>query len=798
MIDASPSPRPQSRQQQHHPVAVSSNKEGLDRMTPEDIEELFKRTDGVVAVVQQQEEHTGDDDEDDDEEPALTADETSFRVARLKDVLLDAQTAWDSGSEDLDRIAEKLGDGSRRSLWRLPIGESGLLDFFLGILPTPDLRPRLRTHALRLIGNSCADTDENRARVVEGGHVKSIIDLLQHDSLLPYVITVLYNVLVDYESAQLQASEAGLSHQLIDLLDGPRLEKARPLVGLICKILALLITQEPEARTGSPATPRVLLSIATDRQHAVEAEDFSALTSVALAYLTHETFQASNLASVPLLLDAFSMSHTTFDPSDIDDDPDAAAQLKQVRSAFVPVLADISALPGFVPTPAAQGTDQSQQQLLQSPVLKTLQGWLRGPPEQATLQSAACLALGNVARSDATCEALVADAAIHEPLIELLARCTGGSGGEAVGSAPPAPPNPQLTHAVISFLKNLAIPAANKPALGPLLEPGLLPRLWSTWGDTQPQSQFAAVSLGRLLLVGCPPNVGRLCKPLSGDDDDADADADADSRRTNLHVLLGLFGRSDVEPTKTEVARAAANVCRALHSAPVESVLSEEWEETTNTGTTTTATPEETRRANFYAAHAPSLPTALSLLLTQTRFPALRSEAWFVLALASRRSPAGARLARAVLDPNGACRALVEAITGRQDVSDGDDMLLAASSSPAGNGADATVEDVLSNSTGGGGAVAAAQQGQVGGVSSLGIEGLGLGDLQPRQVDPVARAGMARVDRENALCLVAELVRDGAGAEADVVDQGRRAVYERLLVTGGELILNSRGEGADA
>lgn len=674
---------------------------------------------------------------------------------------------------------------------------------------------------------------------MEGGNVNSIIDLLQHDSLLPFVITVLYNILVDYgekqtsvldqdaktqalthylDPAQLQASEAGLSQGLINLLKGPRLEKSRPLIGLICKILALLITQEPEARIGSPATPRVLLSIATDQEHAVEAEDFSALTSVALAYLTHETFQESNLASVPLLLDAFSMAHTTFDPADIDD-ADAAAQLKQVRSAFVPVLADISALPGFIPAPPAQGADQSQ--LLQHPVLQTLQGWLRGPPELATLQSAACLALGNVARSDATCETLVGGAAIHEPLIGLLARCTGGD--TAAAATTTSPPNPQLTHAVISFLKNLAIPAANKPALGRLLEPGLLPKLWSTWGDTQPQSQFAAVSLGRLLLVGCPPNVGRLCSPLSGHDTGAAAsDLHHHTRRTNLHELLGLFDRSDVEPTKTEVARAVANVCRTLHSAPVESVLSEEWEEeeweeaptptsssaegrggddntttqTTSATSTTTEDPSssfETRRANFYAAHDPSLPKALSLLLTQSRFPALRSEAWFVLALISRRSTSGARTARAALEPVGACRALVQAVTGRQDVTDGDDLLLAASSSSPSQNAE--VQDVLSNSTGPVVTAAQQQQGQVatlGGVSD-GMAGLGLGDLQPRQVDPVARAGMARVDRENALCLVAELVRDGAAAE---LGTERRAIYERLLVTGGELVLNSRGEGA--
>lgn len=570
------------------------------------------------------------------------------------------------------------------------------------------------------------------------------------------------------------------------------------MIGLICKILALLITQEPEARIGSPTTPRVLLSIATDQEHPVEVEDFSALTSVALAYLTHETFQASNLASVPQLLEAFFMAHTVFDPSDTDD-PDAAAQLKQVRTAFVPVLADISALPDFITVPA-QGAGQAQ--LLEHPVLKTLQGWLSGPPEHPTLQSAACLALGNVARSDATCETLVAGAAIHEPLIDLLARCTGS--GTATTTTTTSPHNPQLTHAVISFLKNLAIPAANKPALGRLLEPGLLPKLWSTWGDTQPQSQFAAVSLGRLLLVGCPPNVSTLCTPL-----DRDPEASDHTRRTSLHVLLGLFDRSDVEPTKTEVARAVANVCRTLHSAPVESVLSDEWEEappptsssaenhdsttqeaanhtTSATGTTTedpSSSPAETRRAHFYAAHHPSLPRALSLLLTQSRFPALRSEAWFVLALTSRRSPSGARVTSAALEPVGACRALVESVTGRRDISDGDDLLLAASSSGA---ADDTVEDVLSNSTGGGQEVAA-----VGGVS-LGMEGLGLGDLQPRQVDPAARAGMARVDRENALCLVAELVRDGAGE----LDQARKDIYERLLVTGGELVLNSRGEGA--
>lgn len=48
------------------------------------------------------------------------------------------------------------------------------------------------------MGNSCADTDENRARVVERGSLIAVIGRLKDESLIPFTIPVLYNVLVDY------------------------------------------------------------------------------------------------------------------------------------------------------------------------------------------------------------------------------------------------------------------------------------------------------------------------------------------------------------------------------------------------------------------------------------------------------------------------------------------------------------------------------------------------------------------------------------------------------------------------
>ena len=42
--------------------------------------------------------------------------------------------------------------------WRIPLGDSGILAFFLDLLKSHILKYNLKIHVLRLIGNSCADT----------------------------------------------------------------------------------------------------------------------------------------------------------------------------------------------------------------------------------------------------------------------------------------------------------------------------------------------------------------------------------------------------------------------------------------------------------------------------------------------------------------------------------------------------------------------------------------------------------------------------------------------------------------
>lgn len=82
------------------------------------------------------------------------------------------------------------------------------MKFFAKLLEIDGLRTTLYVHALRMVGNSCADTDENRARVVEDNLLAAVIRRLQDENLIPFTIPVLYNILVDYgESAMVVRGE---------------------------------------------------------------------------------------------------------------------------------------------------------------------------------------------------------------------------------------------------------------------------------------------------------------------------------------------------------------------------------------------------------------------------------------------------------------------------------------------------------------------------------------------------------------------------------------------------------------
>ncbi|KAL7962194.1 hypothetical protein V8C34DRAFT_271059 [Trichoderma compactum] len=676
-------------------------------MAPREIEEMLLREGSKVSP----------DKYDETTEPV---DARQRRTELLIPLLAACREVWTSHSqEDLELMAEKLGDGSRDVAWRGPFGDSGILEFFLRVLASGPLEQGLKIHILRLVGNSCADTDENRARVIQGNHLVTVINHLQDESLIPFTIPVLFNILVDYEPAQLAASQANLNQRLIDLLSSPTLANFIVFVPYFCKILALLVSQGGEAARASPRTVEILLTLATSLPSRDDIDDFISLVSVAGAYLADDKFQAALIQGplIQLFLSTFYHAHTHFNALEIDD-ADTEASLKKLYSSLLFSLADITGNDLF-----------ASCYPLQSPVAQNFLAWLQSSNLQ--LQTAACLALGNLSRSDEATTSLVQVYFAHGPLIRLLSN-------QDITDA-------QLLHSALSFLKNLAIPLQNKPLLGDLLDVTCVPRLYSL--DTSPQVQFAAVSLTRLLLINCPANVARICAPLSADP------ASPARECSSVSGIIALYERSDAEPTRLEAARAVAATCRMLHSGPVVPLLPD-WERPISKDNTASSEPEKNqRREYFYSKH--DVARVLSFLIVQQKWPSLRSEAWFVFALMCR-SKEGGRVIVELLSIHGTMTELIKAITGRET----------PLSEVGGN--DQIEEAPYS---------LAAPDGQI---TSM-AEGLG---LEPQQADPKQKESMIRVDRENALVMCTELLRTWG----DQLPGLRLSILQDLVKEGTEIV----------
>jgi hypothetical protein len=436
-------------------------------------------------------------------------------------------------------------------------------------------------------------------------------------------------------------------------------------------------------------------------------DDFIALANTAVAYLQHEKFQQALIAqgAVDTTLAVLVDSYTRFDshPSigSSEPDRDEAKALSQMRSNLNQVLSDISALPEF-----------KEAYPVVSPLTSSLRRWLLSP--QLQLQVCACIMLGNLARSDAACEEFVHTSQVHKPLISVLSEANDS----------------QLLHAAIGFLKNLALPLKNKEAIGAAGLFDVMPRLWAL--DTLQQIQFSSISLARQLTIGTFENVRKVCKRLS-EDEDSPANT-----RTNLSLLIALFERTDVAPIKMEISRLITSVCRVT---------------TSYTG----RAPEEMERIRqkFFRMH-PDVGRPLSFMVSQDKWPVVRSEGWFVFALMAR-FPEGAQCISDLMQDVTVFQPLVEILTGKRIVD-----YTPSSASPS------SEASIALTSPGSG--------------VSYNFEG-----RTPESVQPHAQAAeMARIDRENALVLVSEMLKN-RGSEMAIM---RRALFEDLLKGGTEIMMS--------
>jgi hypothetical protein len=501
---------------------------------------------------------------------------------------------------------------------------------------------------------------------------------------------------------------------LIELISSPVFFESKAFLGYICKLLDMVIDQRrpqgfftirnllttslaAEAEIAPDNVPLVLFNLSFDS----DLDDFLSLSNTGISYLRHVRFQKALVrngveAAVRIIL----YSYTRFDNTSTQHDTlesltpeqEDAKLLILMRSNMNQVLSDVSALPEF-----------STQYPVLSPTIGNLRRFLSSP--QIQLQVCACIMLGNTARSDKACEEFVHTSRVHKPLIAILTDATDS----------------QLLHATLGFLKNLALPARNKVELGDAGLMDILPRLWTM--DTLPQIQYSSVSLARQLIIGNFHNVRRMCTRLT---EDTSSPA---NERSKLSILIAVFQRTDAEPIKMEIARLLTAVCRVFTS-PNQNIAD-----------------IERRRKEFFERH-PDIGRPLSFMVSQKKWPVVRSEGWFVMALMAR-TPEGAECVADIMHDPQVFQPLVELLSGKSIV---DGTPVTPGGSPMSGNAIATE---------------------------------GISPLAPLTTNS-RDATMQRIDRENALVLVSELLRQCGSQMASL----RRSVFEELLQGGGLMHLS--------
>ncbi|OQD80476.1 hypothetical protein PENANT_c035G00627 [Penicillium antarcticum] len=508
------------------------------------------------------------------------ADATTKRGRRdadsLQSVVGTLNKLWNSKSEYLVQATEIIANGSRDPSWRVPFGQSGILKFFLDVISLKDgVDTSLLLQSLRVIGNSCADTDENRDIVVKGNYTLAIIRYFLDPELVFIAIPVIYNICMDYEPAHAQIATNRTAYILLKLIKDGEIEDNEALLNFSYDLIELASEQAEGIEKSPDGTILLLMELALDET--LQFSHFSSLVTSLAAYLEKERFQAVCVSNdmVEGVLDVLRRSFSIEVDQSSAEDVKAIAQL---RLKINQALSEVSASPLF-----------SQHYPLDSSLSQTLKSWVVADEDQ--LQICACVMLGNLARSDEVCQVMVRDLKIHEELIFVL-------NGESRGA---------VLHSSLGFLKNLAIAGDNRIILG---EAGIIPAVSRLWAyESVPQVQFSAASIARQVIISSIDNISHLLAPLS-----IDPDSPA-NQRTYLSLLLSLFEKSDSTPIKTEIGRTVASICR----------------------TVSPKARDEDEQANALLGKLFTLHEGLALplgaMITQTQWPVVRSEGWFALAL---------------------------------------------------------------------------------------------------------------------------------------------------------------------
>ncbi|KAF9892374.1 hypothetical protein FE257_002151 [Aspergillus nanangensis] len=465
--------------------------------------------------------------------PPSTSDDLKILFEKVLDIL---SKLWKSGSQRMVQVTETLANGSRN------------------------------------LGNSCADTDENRAIVVKDNYTSAIIGQMLNPELIKVVIPVLYNLCIDFEPAQAQLAADQIVYVLLILLKDGAFKNNEVLLDFVYELLDLIAEQEKAIEQSPDGILSLLIDLAAGEEFTPTTSQFLSMTNCLVTYLENKKYQDICISN-HMMADVLSVLTRSLNVGLGQSSTEDIQALAQLRLKLNQTLAEVSASPLF-----------AEKYPIDSPLSKTLKSWLVTSNDQ--LQICSCVMLGNLARSDDVCMMMVQDLKVHEELISILESDARGA----------------VLHAALGFLKNLAIAGDNKRSLG---DAGIIPAISRLWAyETIPQVQFAATSIARQLIISSAENITRLLETLP-----------SDPEQTYLSLLLSLSSKTDSTPIKTEIGRIVASICRTLIP------------KARNDDRAAQKLLKCLLDLHKDVAHP------LGAMISQTQWPVVKSEGWFALAL---------------------------------------------------------------------------------------------------------------------------------------------------------------------
>ncbi|KAJ3055918.1 Rap1 GTPase-GDP dissociation stimulator 1 [Rhizophlyctis rosea] len=478
-------------------------------------------------------------------------------------------------------IAKLLAETAKAEESRSPIAEAGLIPVLITAHScaqhgSGSSEDELAIQTLRALANLCFDDEHNREIILETPNAIQTLVASLNSQNPPVLITTcgaLLNISMDNEPLQTEALSAGALHKALDLVhfstdDTTATRYAGVGVAAIRLISNLVEPEKGVEELLSSGGLKQLLNLLRHRHNIIlqagvppeqfesAIEELDALTVVLETIAENVNVQRSIVRDDLLdnLLDF--VDHRPAADSDLGDDD--VQTYKDVRKTVSRIVTLVTM------------NDTNMSEIPSKPeIISRFKLWMTSgvhtgnEAEEDEIRMSGALCIGNLARSDETCAALVHQHGVAQSVLDLLKLEIDRL--RASGVREETKSTIKVLHAVIGALKNLSLAAEDRAILGNI---GVIPAV----------AQLLEIEGIKPVQYGCVGILKNLCAGNNGMDEKQSRLRTAtftDVSESNVYRVI-----SGLEPPSPEAGLASLPVPAAIDNTPFGKLIALIWNAT--------------------------------------------------------------------------------------------------------------------------------------------------------------------------------------------------------------------------